>query len=55
MAYAYIGPYGSEKLLLTFGGGNDGILSLLHFLQTGSGAHPASYPRGKVKVVPVFN
>jgi hypothetical protein len=28
------------------GRGNDGILSLLHHVQTGSGAHIASYPMG---------
>jgi len=32
--------------------GNDGIFSLCHHVQTGSGAHPTSYPLGSGALTP---
>jgi hypothetical protein len=38
--------YGLDDQGSMLGRDNDGSFSLLHRVQTGSGAHPASYPMG---------
>jgi hypothetical protein len=42
----YCPGYGPDDRGCISDRGNDGIFSLPHHVQTGSGAHPASYPMG---------